>query len=322
MVLSHKKLASWYLQLAQAQEAGLTLAESLRTSGGPPVKDLNNMAARIEAGHSVDDLMRSPPRWLPKADRYFVSAAASTGRLPQTFHNLAQSHAAICANVQKMVLALLYPIGVFNCACFLLPFNQAVNFEQGFSFDWSIYLNAILPPLGILWGGMLLIFMLIKAESPIISMLMQWMPGLRGYYHSKMIANFASSLGTFLNAGIPIDQSWAGAGLITNDKRMMKVVSRMKKIIDHGGSPGQHLAQYAIFPHDFRALYATGERTGKLDSNLIQIGNEYHKKSNQKMMIILFAYPSILFLIIAGFMAYAIMMMYADYFATIKSITD
>lgn len=322
MVLSHKKLASWYLQLAQSQEAGLTLAESLRISAGPPAADLQAMAERIETGASVDDLFRTPPPWLPQADRYFISSAATSGRLSQTLHNLAQHHIDIGNHLSKVSLALLYPIGMLNFACILLPFNKYASFDEGLSFDWVGYLYAVFPALGILWGGLCIIFLLVKYQSPLIPMMMQCLPGLRGYYRHKLIANFSYGLGVFLDAGLPINQSWAGAALISNDGKMKKVASTVQQVINRGSAPSETLAQFPIFPQDFIALYTAGERTGKLDSNLITISQSYQKKAAYKLTLTAIIYPSIVFLMIAGFMAYHIFAMYASYFKAITSLAE
>jgi len=322
MALSHKNLTSWYLQLAQAQEAGLNFAQSLRTSSGPPASDLDAMATRIETGCSIDDLLRDAPRWLPKADRYFISAAATTGKLPQTLHNLSEQHATMGANLQKMVLGLLYPIGVLNFACVLLPVGRTVSFEGGFSLDLASYLNAILPPLASLWSILLLIYVLVKMESPLIPLIMRLLPGLRGYYRYTVLARFAYGLGTFLNAGILVDRSWAGAGLIAGDKTLQHAVNDIREVIAQGGSPSEQLIKYPIFPDDFRALYTTGERTGQLDKNLLQIGAAYQKKANNMMTFVALLYPSIVFLIVAAMMIYQIVMLYARYLDFVTSIAE
>ncbi|MGE9296084.1 MAG: type II secretion system F family protein, partial [Puniceicoccales bacterium] len=82
MALSHKKLASWYLQLAQSMESGVPLPGALKTCRGAPPPGRMVMAQNLEAGMSVDEMLRQAPSWLPKTDTYFWSAAAHTGRLP------------------------------------------------------------------------------------------------------------------------------------------------------------------------------------------------------------------------------------------------
>lgn len=322
MALSHKKLQSWYLQMAQSLESGLTIPQSLRASGDAPSLDLETMAQRIESGESIDDLMRDPPKWFPKADRYFISAASTTGRLPQTFKSLSERHATIGANIQKAILGLLYPVAVLNFCILIMPVMRMVNFETGFQADLGGYLGMVIPLMVILWGTIIAVGVLVKYESPIITLIMRAMPIISGYYQFKVLANFAYSLGTFLEAGVGITRSWSGAGLVAGDARLQKVVADMKQLIEQGEPPGEHLSKYSIFPSDFRALYLTGERTGQLDANLIKIGKSYQQKANHRMTFAAIIYPSFLFLCVAGVIVYQVLSMYAGYLEGITNMMN
>lgn len=319
MALSHKKLASWYLQLAQSQDAGLPLADSLRSSAEPPASDLLLMASQIESGETIDQVLRKAPRWLPKADRYFISTAAATGRLPQTFRNLSERHERIGSNKMKMVLSCLYPLGVFHVGACLLPITSTVDFENGFSFDAALYITALLKTLVPLWAVIATLLILVKRESPIISKLMRMLPILRAYSKNQALASFSHALGAFLDAGLNIDKSWAGAALVANDPTLQKATQAIRKTIDAGGSPADEMAKHSCFPTDFKALYKTGERTGKLDHNLMHLGIQFQEKANRMMTLSAMVYPSILFFAVVVMVVINILQFYGQY---LKSITD
>ena len=322
MALSHKKLNSWYLQLAQSQQAGLTLAESLLTSAGPPASDLQAMAAQIEQGASIDSLLRAAPKWLPQSDRYFISAAAATGRLPQMFQNLAERHAMISSKLRQLILGLLYPVAVLNFAFLVLPIMKMIDYEAGFSFNWQLYLTSVLLALGSFWGGAALIYALVKLESPVVPILMQWIPGLRGYYNNNALSNFAFALGSFLHAGLDIDKSWAGAARVSGDRKLARATARVRAVIDAGLAPGNTLSQHRVFPDDFRALYLSGERSGQLDTNLLTLGQSYQEKANHCMSVCAIAYPIVVLIGVAVFMGYHIVGQYLKYYSTIFRLLD
>jgi len=316
MSLSHKKLASWYLQLAQSLESGLALPATLETCEGAPATGRRLMANLLESGASVDAMLEGAPPWLPKKDRFFWSAAAASGRLPQTLRTLGDRHSRLGAAKLKLALGALYPVGMLTLAGFLMPIMWQIDFEKGLNSIWEIFNAGYFTDVALiqvpLWGVIITLLVLAKLDSPVLPMLAKCMPGFRGHAIKQALADFSYALAGFLEAGTPIGKAWAGAGMVTGRSEFKQAGNEMRKRIDDGASPSEHLPKHKCFPADFRALYTTGERTGQLEKNLVVLGRQYQDGANRAMTFAAVFYPVLLFGVVALIMVFSIFQFYAS----------
>lgn len=321
-MVSHKTLASWYQQLGQSLEAGVPLAQAIELSGGPPASDRMVMSQSIQSGKSLDDVLRAAPKWLPRQDRLFISAAAHTGRLPQTLFNLAERHSRVGANQLKGVLSLIYPLGIFHFGVLLTPVIGMIDFEKGFHWDATAYFSQVLGMLLPLWVLIGLIVTLARTDSLLLPRLTRVIPLLRGYSKAQALADFSYALGTFLDAGTPIRKAWQGAAAVAHDPELSKATKSLDGLLAREQDPGPQLKQHHCFPHDFVALYQAGARSGQLDANLLRLGKQFQDKANTRMTLAAVVYPTILFLIIVIFLAASILGMYSQYLNALTGIME
>jgi len=315
MFFRHRRLSAWYHQLAQQLEAGLPLADALRASRGTgaPSAGLDLMIAKIVAGGTVDDALRSAGSWLPFADQLALSAAAEAGRMPRTLHNLSTRHAQIGAAKLRMVIACAYPIGILHFALLLLPVVRMIDWETGFHWSVSAYIRGVAFTILPLWGAGLLIWILARRQNPVLAGITRIAPGLRGYVRAQALANFSFALGNFLEAGVPISQAWATAGLITPSRDLKKASEAMEAAIARGEAPGTKLGDWKCFPSDFIALYRTGENTGQLEANLLRLAAQNQDAANRALAIATLIYPSLMFLVVAAGVVYFVISIYSGY---------
>lgn len=312
-MISHKQLANWYAQLGQHLEAGVLLADALRLCEGPPARGREAMADRIQNGDTIEAVLRDAPPWLPRADRYFLSAAAETGNLPRTLHNLADRHDRIGATQLKIMLGLLYPLGVFHLAALILPVVRMIDYEVGFQWDTASYITHALALLVPVWVGLGLIYYLAHSDHPLLPRLLRSLPLLRKYSMMQATADLAYALGTFIAAGVPAPSAWRLSVRIVKDHRFDAVLKKLEPIFAQGQEPGEALRQFKCFPPEFRAFYQTGAASGKLDSNLIQAGRQFQQKANTAMTVAALVYPSLIFALVAGLIIVTIFQVYGNY---------
>lgn len=312
-MISHKRLAHWYLQLAQHLEAGTPMAPALRLSNGPPQRQRDRMADELDDGRRLDQVLENAPRWLPSADRIFLAASAETGRLPQTLSTLSDRHERIGATQMKAIMGLIYPLGVFHVAALILPLVRMIDFDRGFEWDMQQHLlmtSALLVPV---WALLILITLLAKTENPLLPRLLRLIPLLRRYSHAQSLADFAYALGTFIETGIPIQAAWKHAVRIGGDNRLDAAYRKIEPILKDGKEPADILDQFKVFPADFVAFYKTGALSGQLDSNLIKAGQRYQMQANQAMTFAAILYPTLIFIFVAAFIIFSIFKVYGGY---------
>lgn len=324
MPLGHHKLSAWYHQLAQQLEAGLPFADALRSSlgTGAPKAALESMAGAIEAGGSIDDVLRSANHWLPLPDILALTASAHAGRMPRTLHNLSKRHADIGAAKRKMVFASLYPLGVLHVGILLLPLVRMIDWEKGFQWNELAYLRGVALLLGPLWLALFGLAALARRESPVVFQLAQWLPAIRGYVRKQALADFSFALANFLDAGVPIGNAWASAGLISRSPALKDAAAAMAALVTQGQAPGAKLAEWSCFPPDFVSLYRTGEATGQLEINLHRLTALYQDSANRALALATMIYPAIMFVGVAGMVAYFVISIYGGYLKMLVKMTE
>ncbi|MEO5959640.1 MAG: type II secretion system F family protein [Opitutaceae bacterium] len=324
MPLGHRKLALWYLQLAQQLEAGLPMAAALRSSlgTGAPAAEVEGMAAQIERGGLMDDALRATGRWLPFADRLALSAAVEAGQMPRTLRQLAARHEQMGAAQLRLILACAYPLLVVHAGVLLLPVVRMIDWEKGFRWDAAGYLRMVAIELGVLWGIIGALVFLVRRENPVLRWMGGAMPGLRGYIKAQALADFSFVLGNFLEAGVPIGPAWAAAGLLTRSPELKAAAQAMDASIARGEPPGPKLAAWKCFPADFAALYRTGEATGQLEANLLRLTTQNQEVANRALTFVTFLYPALLFMVVAGAVAYFVISIYAGYLKMLGKLME
>jgi type II secretory pathway component PulF len=324
MPLGHRKLAAWYVQLAQQLEAGLPLAEALRSSRGTgaPAAGLEAMAAQIERGGSVDDALRAAQPWLPYADQLALSAAAKAGRLPQTLHNLAARHTQVGTAKLRVVFACLYPLAILHLGLLLLPVTRMIDWEKGFHWSTAAYLGGVALGLLPLWTIIVTLYVLARRHHPLIYRIASLLPALRGYTRAQALADFSFALGNFLSAGVSIGPAWAAAGMISHSPKLKAAAVAMEATIARGEAPGRKLASWACFPPDFAALYRTGEETGQLEANLSRLTTQNQESANRCLTVATFIYPALMFLVVAGAVVYFVITIYAGYLKMLTGLAE
>jgi general secretion pathway protein F/type IV pilus assembly protein PilC len=318
---SHRHLSTWYHQLAQQLEAGLPLPAALRSSRGTgaPAAGLEAMAQALEAGGTVDDALRCAEAWLPLADLLALSASAGAGRMPHTLRNLSARHAQIGSAKLRTLFACLYPLLVLHVGLLLLPVVRMIDWEKGFHWNAAAYARGVAMGLVPLWAAIIALAIMARRQSPVLGWIARRLPALGAYVRAQALADLSFTLANLLEAGVPIGQAWALAGLVVRSPELKTAAASMEAVVARGAPPGPQLAAWACFPPAFVALYQTGESTGQLEANLHRLTAQHQDAANRALTIVTLLYPSLMFLAVAGMVVYYVITIYAGY---LKMLSD
>jgi type II secretory pathway component PulF len=322
--LSHRKLAAWYPQLAQQLEAGLAFTDALRSSRGTGMPEiaLEAMAQAVETGNTVQAALDAGAAWLPEADRLMLAAAAEAGRFTHVLQNLATRHSQVYAAQLKLGGACLYPVGVLHLGLLLRPILGMIDWEKGFAWNTVGYVAAVARPLVPFWGAVILVVMLARRGNRHVAALGRALPILGRYFRLQGLSDFAFALGSFLDAGMPIDRAWTVSGMASKSPDLRRAAETIGAVIARGERPGPRLATLSCFPADFSALYHTGESTGQLDQNLLHLARLYRERADRTLLAATFAYSALLFLVVALFAAFTVLQAYSGYFKMIGNLAS
>ena len=148
------------------------------------------------------------------------------------------------------------------------------------------------------------------------------MPALRGYVRAQALADFAFVLGNLLEAGVMIGDAWEAAGRVARSRELKAAAEAMQLLIARGDAPGSKLAAWPCFPPDFAAVYRTGEASGQLEANLLRLAAQNQEAANRCLAFATVLYPGLMFLAVAGAVAYHVIMIYAGYLKMLGKMAE
>ncbi len=324
MSLSHRRLSSWYHQLAQQLEAGLPFADAVRSAGGTGLPDagLEAVAGTVEAGGTIAAAWKAAERWLPLADRLVLSAAAESGRMPAVLTSLAQRHQQLGAAKLRAALACMYPLVLLHVGLIVLPLTGMIDWEKGFAWNPGAYARTLVLTLLPLWTILVVLAILIRRQHPALTRLARMLPFIGNYFHAQGLADFAFALESFLAAGVRIDRAWALTGSIANDPTLKRAAAAMHEAMTRGERPGPRLAAWPCFPPDFVALYSTGEASGQLEQNLLRLASQQQDRAKRALTVSTLVYPSLGLAAVAAVVVVHVVRFYAGYLKMIEQLAS
>lgn len=308
-MVTHQNLAEWYLSMEQYLSAGVTLPKALRDSGGVPGPWRQAAASQLEAGASFDQLLASAPRWLPQTDRFVLSAAYASGRMTEMLPLLREMHDNASKYAKTMVGACLYPLFVLHFAILLLPIPAVVAAED----EGPGYLAQILPALAVLWGGLGALWWGWQKRSKVLRQVGGWLPGVAGAIRFQALARFAGVMRGLYLAGAPMEEIWFGAGESSGDRDLQALALRVVKRVQEGRRPGDFIAGEKALPSAFVSFYRNGEETGQLEQSLAKLETDFREEATRRLRQASFWYPILIYLVVAGFIAWQIIQFFQGY---------
>jgi type II secretory pathway component PulF len=254
------------------------------------------------------------------SDRMVLASAAEAGRLPRTLRSLSARHAQLAAAHFRLIAACAYPLGVLHLGILLRPILSMIDWDKGFQWNSLTYVGAVLSGLVPLWLLILGMVFLARRRPQTAAAIGRRIPLIAGYVRQQSLADFAFNLGNFVDAGVRIDHAWATAGAGSTAPDLRNAANAITSVIARGERPGAKLAAWPCFPADFVALYRTGEYTGQLEQNLLQLATQYQERANRTLTVATLVFPAIMFLIVAVTIAVQVLKAYAGYFKMIEKL--
>ena len=87
-----------------------------------------------------------------------------------------------------------------------------------------------------------------------------------------------------------------------------------------GQTPAESLQSSATFPALFANQYTTGEVSGKLDDTLRRLHRYYQEEGTRKLQAVAQWTPRLVYLIVAGIIAWKVISFWMGYFDQIQKI--
>lgn len=308
--VSKKHLTVFTRQLSTLQDAGLPLLRSLQIleeqqKPGKLKSILQDVCEDVEGGMSLSEAMAKHPRAFDRLYTKMVAAGEIGGVLDIILQRLADFMEKAQRLKRKVIGAMVYPVVVVTVASgivlfimlFIVPKFKEIFAEFGvtmpgittFLIDSSSWLAGTLPGQAfpgfiIVLGLPILIFVLWKVARKAgpgrvaTDRFLLLIPLIGGLIRKTTIAKFTRTLGTLINAGVPILEAIAITRDTSGNAVYEKALNKVHDSIREGETFAQPLREAKVCDPIVVNMIEVGEETGDMDSMLMKVADNYDEE--------------------------------------------
>ncbi len=306
MKVSTKRLTQFTRQLATLQDAGLPILRSLKILEQQQKPGLLRMVIKevadsVEGGATLSEAMGKHPKAFDKLYVKMVAAGEAGGVLETILERLAEFMEKAQRLKRKVVGAMIYPVAVITFAGGIVMFIMVVvvpKFETIFkdfgttlpvptqmlisTSNWFAtgtppgWLIVLVSPIFI-W----LTFKLIKQSEAgkfVLDLLKLKIPILGQIIQKTAVARFTRTLGTLINAGVPILEAINITKDTTGNEVFTKALGTVHDSIREGESFAEPLKSARVVDSLVVNMVDVGEETGELDKMLLKVADNYDEE--------------------------------------------
>lgn len=323
-------------ELCDLLEAGMTLGNALNclvgraseSGRGPIIAQLRD---DIIGGATFSDALAHHPKIFSPIYVNMIRAGEASGALPEVLKRLIGHFERIQNLKQRMTSAMVYPVivlvmgvgvGIFAIT-FILPKFKSIFDQMGpnglplmtkMLLGISTWLTkyGLFAMLALAAGGFMLFKYVQTAKGR------RWWdrlklktPLIRGIVASSIYANFAHTLQSLLENGVPVLHALKITAQTVNNSVIADELDKARDRVTDGTTISGPLAAGGVFPPMLIDLIAIGEQTGDLPASLAHVAKRYENELDHNVTIFTTALEPILIFVVAliiGFVAISIMM--------------
>lgn len=305
---SQKDIISFTRQLSVMLKSDMSLSNSLgvlaqQTKKRDFKEKILKMSDYIEGGSNLSQAFSHFPEFFSPFYIGMLKSGEASGNVPETLEYLADYLEREQDFVSKALTALIYPafltlvfvIIAFIGSIFIIP-----TFEDVFK-DMEIELPFITKVVigfsnfikGWWWFFLLCFVILIglffyslkqKQARKILDKNILDLPLIGSFVCKFFLSRIALNLSTLISGGVPISQALEITADLVGNLTYKEIMVKTKEAVRAGKSISSVLATYPDrFPPLFIQMITTGEKTGKLESSLLNIV-KYYQKDVDKML--------------------------------------
>ncbi|HJW37843.1 MAG TPA: type II secretion system F family protein [Candidatus Udaeobacter sp.] len=321
--IPHGQLLIFTEQLAHLLQAGMTLDEALsileKRLKQPRVQQMtHSLHQALIDGRSFSQALSELPRIFEPLYVNLVAAGEASGALPQILLRLAKHLMQAKELRDRVQQALIYPaflalagaVLVTIFITFMVPQLTGFMAQTGGSLPLPtrILLQIHHAITGYWWVGVIAVIgaiigfrAFVRAEEGRIA----WdrfrllIPGYGGVIRHRYYAQFARTLGTLMENGVPLLRSLDLVTEIAGNRFLELKLGEVRRAVIDGATLSAALQAQKLFPDLFTDMMSVGEQTGHFAETMQAIADVYERELDKSVGIISQLIPPVIIVIIA-----------------------
>jgi type II secretory pathway component PulF len=322
--IPHGQLLIFTEQLAHLLQAGMTLDEGLsvleKRLKQPRVQQMTrSLHQALIDGRSFSQALSELPRIFPPLYVNLVAAGEASGALPQILLRLVKHLTQTKELRDRVQQALIYPaflalagaVLVTIFITFMVPQLTGFMAQTGgaLPLPTRILLQIHHAITGYWWVGVIVVIgatigmrALLRTDEGRIG----WdrfrllIPGYGRVIRHRYYAQFARTLGTLMENGVPLLRSLDLVSEIAANRFLEAKLSEVRKAVIDGATLSAALQTQKLFPDLFTDMMAVGEQTGHFAETMQAIADVYERELDRSVGVISQLIPPVIIVIIAA----------------------
>ena len=341
-LVSPEQLLLAVFQLGNLVEAGVPVMAALHAVGaqlrpGALRQAVLDAAARIEAGKSFSEALRSHPRIFPELMVSMARVGEASGKLDQALIRYADFLERDLSLQRAVSGSLTYPCLVLAAGTLLVLFVVAFVVPQFASLFAKAGLllplpTRILAAVGgaIRTGGWLLLllgaaggvglqaaFQVPAVRGRVDGWLLR-IPALGPILHQAAVARFARGLATLTAGGVPVLTALDVAKGVVRNRVIVGEVERVRSAVERGERIADTLSVGKVFHPDVIQMVRVGEESGRLDVMLEKAADFYDRKVQFALKQFVTLLEPALLIVLGGLVAFIMASLLLPMFDMVK----
>ncbi|MBT8494702.1 MAG: type II secretion system inner membrane protein GspF [Deltaproteobacteria bacterium] len=324
------EIGAFTRQLATLVKAGIPLAESLgamfeQTENIKFKHSIEQIRSAVNEGSSLADALSKHPKLFDDLFVSMVRAGETAGNLDDVLIRLADFLESSEKLKSKVQGAMAYPLimiavgviimvilmvavvpkitGLFKQQDKALPLNTEllIGFADFLKNHWL--LTFVFIGLAI-WGARAYV----KSKSGKVKWhnFLLGAPALGTLVKQIAVGRFARTLGTMLEAGVPMLRALDTAKEVLGNVILVDAVDKAKIAVTEGESLAVSLRRSGHFPPTVTHMIAVGERSGTLENMLLRVADNYDQNVDMKLTKFTSLLEPLMLVVMGGAVAFVV----------------
>lgn len=339
--LSMEETAELASQVAELAKAGLPLESGLRAladelpSGRLPGV-LRQIAARLEAGATLDEAIRSQGRRLPPQVRGLVLAGIRTGQVAEVFEEFADLHRDHARLWRSVWMGLAYPIALLLLVSliflflqdFILP--QFAQIYEDFEVGLPAFTRFMLYMSGTgTWLLEILLVLLIglpalawtASSAAWAGRLLGAVPLLGPMWRWNRLTQFARWMALLLGQQVPLPETLRLTAEGLGDAELARACRQVAEEVESGWGLAESLSGRRQFPPSVIPLVEWGQHVGQLSAAFRAAAEMLSSRTQTQRAFVHVILVPLVFLFVAGFVGFFLIALFQPMMSLIQRLT-
>ncbi len=296
MAVKHQHV---YDGLSNMLAAGVGLTAALRTSvaqGSGAIRNaVMKVAKSIESGTTLAAGLTKHPRIFPGFDVAVIETAEMSGQLSEAFHALADWYRLRSRIWHIITSGLAYPAIIMHAGAFILPLPML--FRGHTVVEYLLAAFSMLFYLYLSLGSMFVIYKLSRGNHPFrmaLDTVLLMVPLLGPALQNLALGRYCFGFLMLYRCGVSMEKTAGFAAGLTGNAAVSAMFEGCVRSVQQGLPVSKGFSQSV--PADFKALWITGETSGRLEETLeklyedrMETGQEYLKRFARWLPHIMYA---------------------------------